>query len=116
MQDDHVGDDYFLNSGDKVRYFFEEGALNKEGELLVPKEKSINKIGHALHELDPVFRKFSTNPKLKAVAKCLGFHDPRVLQSMAILKNPKIGGSLSKTALPKMDVCGLPKVPTNTRM
>jgi len=25
---DHVGDDYFLSSGDKVRFFFEEGVLN----------------------------------------------------------------------------------------
>jgi hypothetical protein len=25
---EHVGDDYFLSSGDKIRFFFEEGTLN----------------------------------------------------------------------------------------
>lgn len=32
--DDHVGDDYFLSSGDKIRYFFEADG------------KTVNKIGH----------------------------------------------------------------------
>src|SRR6185503_42933 len=46
-------DDYFLDSGDQIRFFFEEGAFDAAGELVQPKERSINKIGHALHDLDP---------------------------------------------------------------
>ena len=52
-------DDYFLTSGDKIRFFFEENAFNPDGTLKYEKEKSINKIGHALHDLDPVFANFS---------------------------------------------------------
>ncbi|XP_036605068.1 phytanoyl-CoA dioxygenase domain-containing protein 1 isoform X2 [Trichosurus vulpecula] len=48
--------DYFLTSGDKIRFFFEKGVFDKEGNFLFPPEKSINKIGHALHALDPVFK------------------------------------------------------------
>ena len=44
--DDHVGDDYFLNSGDKIRFFLEQGALDQDGRLTRPKEKAVNKIGH----------------------------------------------------------------------
>ncbi|XP_049751563.1 phytanoyl-CoA dioxygenase domain-containing protein 1 isoform X7 [Elephas maximus indicus] len=40
--------DYFLSSGDKIRFFFEKGVFDKEGNFLVPPEKSINKIGHGL--------------------------------------------------------------------
>lgn len=42
----HVGDDYFLNSGDKIRYFLEEGAVGPDGQLNRPKEMAVNKIGH----------------------------------------------------------------------
>lgn len=43
--DKHVGDRYFLESGDKIRYFFEEDAI-QDGKLVKEKEKAVNKCGH----------------------------------------------------------------------
>lgn len=90
--DSHVGDDYFLTSGDKVRFFFEEDAFSSGGGLTKPKHRAINKIGHYLHELSPQFRKATFTSLHREIAKAIGFRDPRVLQSMIICKQPEIGG------------------------
>lgn len=92
----HVGDRYFLDSSDKIHYFFEEGALHPTTkQLLVPKERAINKCGHGLHMLDEKFKEFSFSEELQNVAKSLRVHrDPKVLQSMIICKQPSIGGAI----------------------
>ncbi|KAL1696098.1 phytanoyl-CoA dioxygenase [Schizophyllum commune] len=95
--DDHVGDDYFLDSGDKIRYFLEPDAVT-DGRLNRPKQLAVNKIGHALHTLDPLFRRVTLeNGRLRAVARDLKFHkDPVALQSMVITKQPRIGGEVGE--------------------
>mgnify|MGYP001295027052 CR=1 FL=1 len=87
-------DSYFLSSGDKISCFFEEEAFNSKGELKQSKLFSINKIGHAMHDLDPVFEKFSRTNNLEKITNELGFKDPKILQSMFIFKQPFIGGEV----------------------
>ena len=89
----HAQDAWFLGSGDTVRWFFEDGAI-VDGRLTRPMPLAVNKIGHAMHDLDPVFDAFSRAPELAAVAHKLGFQDPRLLQSMYIFKQPGIGGEV----------------------
>ena len=90
-----VSDDYFLDSGDKIRFFFEEGAFAPDGGLRYAKERSINKIGHALHDLDPVFDAFSRKPEMAGICAGLGYIEPLLLQSMYIFKQPNIGGEVT---------------------
>ena len=88
-------DDYFLTSGDKIRFFFEEDAFHPDGTLKQSKEKSINKIGHALHDLDPVFNNFSRSPAVAQLVAELGINHPLLLQGMYIFKQPRIGGEVT---------------------
>lgn len=89
-----VTDNYFLKSADKIRFFFEEDAFLPNGTLKQSKEQSINKIGHALHTLDPVFRAFSHSSEIRELVADLAIADPRLVQSMYIFKQPKIGGEV----------------------
>ncbi|MFP2927552.1 phytanoyl-CoA dioxygenase family protein [Pyxidicoccus sp. 3LG] len=90
-----TSDDYFLSSGDRIRFFFEEGAFRPDGSLKQDTALSINKIGHALHDLDPRFDRFSRTPELAALAAELGLRQPLLLQSMYIFKQPHIGGEVN---------------------
>jgi phytanoyl-CoA hydroxylase len=90
-----TSDDYFLESGDKIRFFFEEDAFNPDGTLRQSKEQSINKIGHALHDLDPLFGEFSRTKELAQLVSDLGINNPLLLQSMYIFKQPRIGGEVT---------------------
>ncbi|KAH7516340.1 hypothetical protein FEM48_Zijuj10G0124600 [Ziziphus jujuba var. spinosa] len=87
-------DDYFYESAEKVSFFFEEKAFEDDGKLKQPKEFSINKVGHALHEKDPVFNKFSDSEKFSGLLCSLGYKRPVIIQSMYIFKQPGIGGEV----------------------
>lgn len=89
----HAKDNYFYDSAENISFFFEEKAFDDNGELKQPKELSINKVGHALHE-DPVFQEFSSSKKFSSLLSSLGYKRPVVIQSMYIFKQPGIGGEV----------------------
>ncbi|CAL1273534.1 unnamed protein product [Larinioides sclopetarius] len=49
-------------------------------------------MGHALHWLNPSFKKVTFSKKVKDVLKSLQYKNPVVVQSMVIFKHPEIGG------------------------
>ncbi|HEU4713856.1 MAG TPA: phytanoyl-CoA dioxygenase family protein [Pyrinomonadaceae bacterium] len=95
QEQSRIADEYFMTSGDQIRFFFEENAFLPDGTLKQSKERSINKVGHALHDLDPVFSRFSRSENIRELATAAGFEDPYLVQSMYIFKQPNIGGEVS---------------------
>jgi phytanoyl-CoA hydroxylase len=90
-----TSDDWFLSSGGAVRCFLEAEAVDAEGNLIRPKSGSVNKIGHALHDRDEVFDQFSRHRDVASIAADVSLHNPKLLQSMYIFKNPHIGGEVT---------------------
>ena len=91
----HTRDDYFLTSGEEIRCFFEKDAFDDAGRLRSEAHLCLNKLGHAMHDLDGVFDAFSRTPDLAAVAGDIGMFEPLLLQSMYIFKQPRIGGEVT---------------------
>ncbi|KAG7268204.1 hypothetical protein CRUP_022893 [Coryphaenoides rupestris] len=71
--------DYFLTSGDKIRFFFEKGVFDDK----------------ALHAHEPLYKKITHSPQVQGIAKKLGLQCPVILQSMYIFKQPGIGGEVT---------------------
>lgn len=61
-------DDQFLDSANGVAVFLEEKAMDGDNKLQKPKQQAVNKIGHAMHDLDPVFRQFSRYVSAQGIA------------------------------------------------
>lgn len=80
----HARERYFRDSGGAIRFFVEAEA-----------PAQLNKIGHALHDLDPVFDRFSRQPRLAALAHALGLAEPLLLQSMYLFKQPHVGAEVA---------------------
>ncbi|MEM9301289.1 MAG: phytanoyl-CoA dioxygenase family protein [Pseudomonadota bacterium] len=91
---ERANDAWFMESGEAIRCFLEAGAVDAEGRLDRPLARAVNKLGHALHELDPDFEAFSRDVHLGNLARSLGMQDPRIVQSMMIFKQPAIGGEV----------------------
>ena len=89
-----VSTPYFLASSTNASFFFEEGAFDEAGALTAPPSECVNKIAHALHEVDPVFVSFARSDAVKGVAAALGYKRPLPVQSMYITKQPAIGGAV----------------------
>jgi phytanoyl-CoA hydroxylase len=90
----HARHEYFLSSGAAIRCFFEQDAFDERGALQHAPEHSLNKLGHAMHDLDPEFDRFSRTSALRSLGASLGLADPKLVQSMYIFKQPHIGGEV----------------------
>lgn len=91
----HAASDYFMKSASDISFFLEKDAVDEAGNLVKDKQVAVNKIGHALHDLDPVFDEFSHQKKMADLAYAIGFKEPQLLQSMVICKQPHIGGEVT---------------------
>jgi len=87
-------DDYFFNSAENTHCFLEEDALDEDGNLLKPRHLAINKIGHAMHDLNPAFRAFCQQAIFGRVLRDIGYLEPLLWQTMYIFKQPHIGGEV----------------------
>ncbi|MDC0255299.1 phytanoyl-CoA dioxygenase family protein [Bacteriovoracales bacterium] len=85
---------YFYDSYDKISVFFEKLAIRND-QLKFDKIKSVNKIGHALHSKNQVFREFSHSLEVKSLIRKFGFSEVDVVQSMVIFKNSDFGGEVA---------------------
>lgn len=93
-QQERTTDATFLASAATVDCFMEEKARAEDGTLVQDAALCINKIGHAMHDLDPTFRAFSRSEKVEALLTELGVVEPTPVQSMYIFKQPSIGGEV----------------------
>lgn len=87
-----TSDDYFLNSGDRIACFFEKDAFDEHGTLKQSLFFSLNKLGHAMHDMDEMYSAFTRSAQMKELVNALGLTSYVAIQSMHIFKHARIGG------------------------
>ena len=86
---------YFLASAATASPFFEADAVDPATKRLregVAMKDAVNKIGHALHDVDPTFKAFTHS--LTPVFRSLRYGAPTPVQSMLICKGARVGGEV----------------------
>ena len=86
---------YFLASAAAAAPFFEADAVDPATKRLregVAMKDAVNKIGHALHDVDPTFKQFTRS--LTPVFRSLRYAAPTPVQSMLICKGARVGGEV----------------------
>ena len=97
--EDRGEDQNFIKSSEDISFFWEENAFDENGKLKFEPIFCLNKVGHALHTLNGVFKDLIFSEKAKSLFRELKWENPMVPQSMFIFKQPKIGGEVT----PHMD-------------
>lgn len=92
---EHVSNSNLMESTDNISFFFAAHAFSLDGRLLCDKTEAIVKIGHALHDCDPVFQRYSHGPKMHEIARNLGYKRPLIGQSRYFYKLPRLKGVIS---------------------
>jgi len=89
--------DYFFDSADRIHFFLEDKVVGEDGKLRrgVDKRRALNKVGHGMHIVDEVFRKWSFSKKVRDVVSELGLRNAIMPQSMYMFKQPRIGGEVT---------------------
>jgi len=87
-------DNYFFDSAENIHCFLEQDALDETGCLLKPARLAINKIGHAMHDLNPAFNAFCRQPVFGEILRDIAYDQPLLWQTMYIFKQPHIGGEV----------------------
>lgn len=92
-EDTQSTDDFFLSSAHKIAFFFDKNAVPKDVQHK-SNFHALNKVGHALHNLCPVYRKFSHQKKFYDLSTALGLKKPMLVQSMFIFKHARFGDAV----------------------
>lgn len=90
--------DYFQKSACDVKLFLNKQEFTLEPHAHASKmaqvmRKRANRIGHALHAKDDVFKQATINPNVQQVVKKIGFKKPIVCQSMYLMMQSPEGPS-----------------------